>query len=89
MKGHISDHRTCFSPGKGGGKVKKCLKALLFFFFFMMLTKKQIVCQSELLNVGTAPGESREQGTPWHMLADRSIHAACCPSAGGEQALFP
>lgn len=55
----------------------------------MMLTKKQIVCQSELLNVGTAPGESREQGTPWHMLADRSIHAACCPSAGGEQALFP
>lgn len=39
-----------------------------------MITKKQIVCQSELLNIGT--GEDGEQGTPWHTPADRSIHAA-------------
>lgn len=41
-----------------------------------MITRKQIVCQSELLNIGTAPGENGEQGTLWHTPADRSIHAA-------------
>lgn len=41
-----------------------------------MFTKKKMVCQSELLNIGIAPGESGEQGAPWHMLSERFIHAA-------------
>lgn len=40
------------------------------------MTRKQIVCQSELLNIGMAPGENREQGTLWQTPADRSIHTA-------------
>lgn len=55
---------------------KKTLKRTFFFFFFCQMTRKQIVCQSELLNIGMAPGENREQGTLWQTPADRSIHTA-------------
>lgn len=41
-----------------------------------MITKNKMVCQSELLNTGMAPGENGEQGAPWHMPPERSIHAA-------------
>lgn len=47
-----------------------------FFLFFFTITRQQIVCQSELLNIGPAPGENGEQGNLWHTPADRSIHAA-------------
>lgn len=47
-----------------------------FFFFFSQITRKQIICQSELLTIGVAPGENREQGTLGHMPADTSIHTA-------------
>lgn len=55
-----------------------------------MITKKQIVCQSELLNIGMAPAktENREPlGTRW--LTDPSVLQRQCPSPGGEQALIP